>query len=267
MDARSFWTCSRQSSVCVVKEYREFACLGCGLLIVLVDFLLERNRFTEKSYLTYRLRSTCRCKMMYSSRFYLWFLNLEDIVFHFACISGVTKSEKTDWLHYVWYLCKSPGCYHRVSKIQVTDMIFILTPIDTSVIRVFHKYETLIIYYCYQRLYDVKQKNPTTKCYLQWALIPGTYDFKSDSLLSELTWHLLVSLGLYDPYIVMLYWFWVIHLSPKVKWCMNRRHFKDHLRSICQVTSERRLSDLETEVPCSILTGGNILLLEFFVFT
>ena len=43
---------------------------------------------------------------------------------------------------------------------------------------------------------------------------------------------------------------------------MNRRQFKDPVSSTCQVSSESRVS----EVPGSDLTGGNILLLEFFVF-
>ena len=47
---------------------------------------------------------------------------------------------------------------------------------------------------------------------------------------------------------------------------MNRRLFKDPSSSTCQVSSERRVSDLESEVQCSILTGGNILLLDFFGF-
>ena len=33
----------------------------------------------------------------------------------------------------------------------------------------------------------------------------GTYDFKSNTFLSELTWYLLVSPRLLDPYMVMLY--------------------------------------------------------------
>ena len=36
--------------------------------------------------------------------------------------------------------------------------------------------------------------------------------------------------------------------------------------SKCQVSSERRLLDLESEVPGSILTEDNILLLNFFCF-
>ena len=47
---------------------------------------------------------------------------------------------------------------------------------------------------------------------------------------------------------------------------MNKRQFKDPLSSTCQVSSERRVSDMESEVPGSILTGGNILLLGFVCF-
>ena len=42
--------------------------------------------------------------------------------------------------------------------------------------------------------------------------------------------------------------------------------FKDPLRSTCQVSSERRVLDLELEVIGSIHTEGNILSLEFFLF-
>ena len=47
---------------------------------------------------------------------------------------------------------------------------------------------------------------------------------------------------------------------------MNTRQFKDPLSSTCQVSSERRVSHMESEVPGSILTGGNISLLEIFGF-
>ena len=39
------------------------------------------------------------------------------------------------------------------------------------------------------------------------------------------------------------------------------------LSSTCQVSSERKVSDFISEVPGSILTEGNILLLDVFVFT
>ena len=35
------------------------------------------------------------------------------------------------------------------------------------------------------------------------AIDPGTCDFKSDTLFSQLIWHLLVSLRVLDPYVVM----------------------------------------------------------------
>ena len=44
--------------------------------------------------------------MIYSSHFNQWFLNLEVIAFHFAVISGVTKSQETGWLHHVFYFAK-----------------------------------------------------------------------------------------------------------------------------------------------------------------
>ena len=43
--------------------------------------------------------------------------------------------------------------------------------------------------------------------------------------------------------------------------------FKDPLSSTCQVSLERRVLDLELEVPGSILTGVNILSLELFLFS
>ena len=55
------------------------------------------------------------------------------------------------------------------------------------------------------------------------------------------------------------------HLSPNIKWCMNRS-LKISLSSTCQVSIERRVLDLESEVMRglgSIPTGGNILSLDF----
>ena len=66
-----------------------------------------------------------------------------------------------------------------------------------------------------------KQKFPVTKCYLQWVLNPWTSDSKSNTLLSEPTWHLLVRHSIWVPYIVMRYWFPLNYPSPKIKWCMN----------------------------------------------
>ena len=55
--------------------------------------------------------------------------------------------------------------------------------------------------------------------------------------------------------------------SKSINQVVHEQRFKDPLSSTCQVSSERRVIDLESEVKDSMLTGGNILSLEFFVFT
>ena len=64
----------------------------------------------------------------------------------------------------------------------------------------------------------------------------------------------------------MLYWF---PLNPfKFKYqVVHEQKFKDLLSSICQVSVESRVLDLESEAPGSIPTGGNILSLAFFLFS
>ena len=55
------------------------------------------------------------------------------------------------------------------------------------------------------------------------------------------------------------------HLIPRIKWCMNRRQFKDPLTNTCAGFGQ--LDEHQTgvvEVPSSMLTGGNILLLNFW---
>ena len=47
---------------------------------------------------------------------------------------------------------------------------------------------------------------------------------------------------------------------------VHEQKFKDPLISTDQVSSERRVLDLESDVPGSILTRGDILSLEFFCF-
>ena len=44
---------------------------------------------------------------------------------------------------------------------------------------------------------------------------------------------------------------------------VDEQKFKDLSSSTCQGSSERRVLDLESEVPGSILTAGNIMLLGF----
>ena len=46
---------------------------------------------------------------------------------------------------------------------------------------------------------------------------------------------------------------------------LYEQKFKD-LSNTCQISSDRRVLDLEPDVLGSILTGGNILSLEYFVF-
>ena len=78
-------------------------------------------------------------------------------------------------------------------------------------------------------------------------------DSKSNTILSELTGHLLVRLSLWDSYIVMLY-------SSKIQ-VVHEQKFKDPLSSTCQISPERRVLDLKSEVnqrSRSIPTSGNI---------
>ena len=48
---------------------------------------------------------------------------------------------------------------------------------------------------------------------------------------------------------------------------MYEQKSKIPLSSTCQVSSERRVLDLESEVPGLILNGGNILPLDIFLFS
>ena len=56
------------------------------------------------------------------------------------------------------------------------------------------------------------------------------------------------------------------NLSPKTEVVDGQMTVLNLLSSTCQVSSERECSDLESEVPGSVLTVGNILLLDFFCF-
>ena len=68
--------------------------------------------------------------------------------------------------------------------------------------RIFHKHTKLTMLVLEVLLHETKDSN-NKKVPPVW-IEPGTYDFKSDTLFSELTQHLLVSLRLLYPYIVML---------------------------------------------------------------
>ena len=68
---------------------------------------------------------------------------------------------------------------------------------------VFHKHTKFVTLASEALLRETKYSN--NKVLPPVRIEHGTYDFKSDTLLSELTWHLLISLRLLDPYIVMFY--------------------------------------------------------------
>ena len=50
-----------------------------------------------------------------------------------------------------------------------------------------------------------KRKNTATKWYPRWTFNLGPPPFRYNTLLSELIWHLLASLRISDPGIVILY--------------------------------------------------------------
>ena len=81
----------------------------------------------------------------------------------------------------------------------------------------------------------------------QWVLNHWASDSKSNMLLSTLTWHLLVRLRLWAPYIVMLYWF-PLNPSKSKYQVVHEQKFKDLLSSTCQVSVERSMLDFESEV-------------------
>ena len=67
----------------------------------------------------------------------------------------------------------------------------------------------------------------------------------------------------------MLYWF-PLNPSKSKYQVVHEQKFKDLLSSTWQISPDRRVLDLELETmggPDSIPTEGNILSLEFFVFT
>ena len=93
-----------------------------------------------------------------------------------------------------------------------------------------------------------------------------TSDSKSNTLHSELTWYLLVGLRLWAFYIYSHALFILTKSSKAKNQMMHDQKFKDSLGSTCQIRSERRVLDLELEIPGLILIGGTNLSLELFVF-
>ena len=93
-------------------------------------------------------------------------------------------------------------------------------------------------------------------------------DSKSNTIMSTLTLHSLVRLRLWDPYIVMLYWF-LLNPSKSKYQVVHEQKFKDLLSNTWQVSVERLVLNLESEAMRgrgSIPTVSNILSLDFFGF-
>ena len=89
---------------------------------------------------------------------------------------------------------------------------------------------------------------------------PWISDSKSNTLFSELIWHMLLRASLS----LCLCITWFLDLDDLVR--VNRIGLYKEPISKCQVSPERRVLDLESEVQAFNTHWGNILLLEFFVF-
>ena len=59
----------------------------------------------------------------------------------------------------------------------------------------------------------------------------------------------------------------IVKSSKSKHQVVHEQNFKDLLSSTCQVSVETNMLDLESEVQWFNTHSGNILLLEFFVFT
>ena len=115
----------------------------------------------------------------------------------------------------------------------------------------------------------------------QWKMLPLvgiepgsliTSDSKSNTLLSGLSWHLLVRLRLTDPYIVLLFWLSLNPLSSSESknQVVHEQKFKDFLSSTCQVSQKKKMAVLGIrgcERPGFYSTGGNIFHWISFVFS
>ena len=95
----------------------------------------------------------------------------------------------------------------------------------------------------------------------QWVLNLGPQSFGYDAHLSELLRHLLLAKSEICIYMVMLYWLYLN--DPRLKWCRNKRQFKDIASSTCLDSSESRALDLNGWGPRFNTHRSDILLLDF----
>ena len=110
----------------------------------------------------------------------------------------------------------------------------------------------------------MKTKNFIYKMLPQSVLNHWTHDSRSNMFLSTLTWHCKTeTLGFLYSHAVLI----PLKSSKSKHQVVHDQKFKDLLSSTCQVSVERSILDLESEVQWFNTHWGNILLLEFFVFT
>ena len=109
-----------------------------------------------------------------------------------------------------------------------------------------------------------KQKNSVTQCYLQWGLKPGPL-ISSPTLLSGLTLHLLLRRSL--NFFSSTTWFWDLNDSLRINrtW-LYKEPTVPVLQANAKLVQKEECWTWNQRSRGSILTGGNILLLDFFVF-
>ena len=121
--------------------------------------------------------------------------------------------------------------------------------------------------YCIRSFTMWKQKIPVTKCCPPMSNEPrpliSLWFQVQHFCKSGQTWHLLIKLRLQALYSHALL---ILTKSHKSKNQVAHEQKCKDLSSTCHISPERRVLDLESEARGSILTGDNILSLEFFVF-
>ena len=119
------------------------------------------------------------------------------------------------------------GVFHITKTDEIPKIWLVVLCSSDSVNRVFHEHTEF-----------TTKKESSNKMLPHWRLnLDPSY---SGSMLSSLSHWGKCYLGEIRLYIVMLYWFSLNDLSPRLKWCSNRRQFKHIPSSNCLNGSERR---------------------------